>query len=76
MRRKRKCRECDKPLGNTLGRCKECGGENYRAGGTTMYSTQSQWMRQMIGARYEDIVSADEESKKRREEALSHSPRL
>lgn len=29
--RKRKCGDCGKPLGSTLGYCYECGGENRRA---------------------------------------------
>lgn len=32
-RRRRRCEECGKPLGSTLGKCHECGGETYRAGG-------------------------------------------
>lgn len=27
LRRQRKCSECGKPLGGTVGRCHECGGE-------------------------------------------------
>lgn len=32
MRRVRKCSECGKRLGGTLGRCFECGGEKPRNG--------------------------------------------
>lgn len=28
LRRKRRCADCGKPLGSTVGRCYECGGED------------------------------------------------
>lgn len=28
LKRKRKCAECGKPLGSTVGKCYECGGES------------------------------------------------
>lgn len=75
MRRQRKCSECSKPLGNTLGKCREHGGENYRAGGTNMYGPMSRWWRLMLGVPTKKIDASFEESQQRREEALENSPR-
>lgn len=76
MRRKRTCSECGKPLGNTLGKCHEHGGDNYRAGGSMMYQWSERWKLWYFGVPYDKVQKAHEESKKRREEALKNSPRL
>lgn len=47
MQRRRTCSECGKPLGNTLGRCHECGGETYRAGGQMVDDWGRYWKIEM-----------------------------
>ena len=40
-----KCTVCSKPLGNTIEKCHDCGGENYR-GGTP---EDGRWWRILLG---------------------------
>lgn len=75
MRRIRRCSECGKKLGSTLGKCHECGGENYRAGDTTMYSQAYYWKVWLFGVPISMVERAHEESRERRAEALKNSPR-
>jgi hypothetical protein len=56
MRRVRKCDECGKPLGSTLGACHECGGDSYRAGGPSEADARA-W-KLALGVSHTQIESA------------------
>jgi hypothetical protein len=60
MRRKRKCSECNKPLGATLVKCYECGGEHVDNHGDSLASAR-QW-KLLLGVDPELIDEAHSES--------------
>ena len=47
------CESCGKPLGNSAdGRCHECGGETYRAGGSDTGAFWRRWWNIELGIRF------------------------
>lgn len=62
LRRKRKCSECNKPLGGTFGKCHECGGEKSKE--RMMYRWARSW-KIALGVFPSKIKKAHDESKER-----------
>jgi hypothetical protein len=57
LRRKRKCSECNKPLGGTVGKCYECGGEKPERTRKERLADAKEW-KLLLGVKYALIKEA------------------
>lgn len=55
--RKRKCLDCDKPLGSTVGRCFDCGGEQPEPSRKERLKPAEEW-KMMMGIPIDMIMEA------------------
>lgn len=59
QKRKRKCMDCGKPLGSTVGRCFECGGESPSPSRDERLQP-AVWWKIELGVPYKQIQKAHE----------------
>jgi hypothetical protein len=57
LHRRRKCSDCGKPLGSTVGRCYECGGEQPTLSRKERLADAETW-KLLAGVEWEQIADA------------------